>query len=101
MVRKLAEHLTEGEIFSRQGFCLVTIGRHVEHMYAGVEDDMRDRLEEYSISNRHAALHGLVPYSTHKHSMNMIIMADYIFQMLPPKDIGLHHDDTGYPKALA
>ena len=99
MVRKLAEHLTEGEIFSRQGFCLVTIGRHVEHMYARADDDMRDRLQEYFIPNRHAALHGLVSYSTHKHSLNMIIMADYIFQTLPPKDIGSHHDDTGYESA--
>ena len=101
MVRKLAELLTEGEIFSRQGFCLVTIGRHVEHMYAQVDDDKRDRLEEHAIPNRHAALHGMVPYSTHKHSMNMMIMADYIFQMLPPTAIESHHDDTGYAKALA
>ena len=34
------------------------------------------------VPNRHASIHGLVSYSTFKHSMNMIIMADYIFQIL-------------------
>ena len=100
MVRKLAEQLTEGEIFSRQGFCLVTIGHHVEHMYARVDGDKRDRLEEISVPNRHAALHGLKPYSTHKYSMNMIIMTDYIFQMLPPVPKESPPDDTEYAKTL-
>ncbi len=95
IIRKLAELLTEDEIFSRQGFCLVTIGRHIEHMYAHVDDDKRGRFKEHAIPNRHATVHGLVSYSTHKHSMNMIIMADYIFQMLPPKAIEPYHDNTG------
>lgn len=85
MVRKLADQLAVGEALSREGFCLVTIGRHVKHMYAQVDDEERYRFEQSSIPNRHAALHGLVSYSTHKHSMNMIIMADYLLQILPPK----------------
>ena len=35
------------------------------------------------LPNRHAAVHGLVAYSEHKHSMNMLVMTDCIFQMLP------------------
>lgn len=87
MLRVLAEKLAAGEILSREGFCLVTIGRHVKHMYAQVDDEERFRFEQSSIPNRHAALHGLVSYSTHKHSMNMIIIADYLFQILPPKAV--------------
>ena len=31
-------------------------------------------------------MHGLVSYSTHKHSMNMLILTDYIFQILPQQN---------------
>ena len=95
MTKRLAEHLAEDEILSRQVLCLVTIGRHVEHMYAQVDDDNRDEFEQNAIPNRHASLHALVPYSTHKHSMNMIIMADYLLQLLPPKAVGSHHGGAG------
>ncbi len=95
MIKKLAEHLAEDNILSRQALCLVTIGHHVEHMYTHVDDDNRVRFEQSAIPNRHATLHGLVSYSTHKHSMNMIIMADYLFQLLPPKAVALHHDGIG------
>ena len=73
MTRTLAEYLAEDEILSRQVLCLVTIGRHAQHMYAQVDDDNRDQFEQNAIPNRHATVHGLVSYSTHKHSMNMII----------------------------
>ena len=86
MTRTLAEYLAEDEILSRQVLCLVTIGRHVQHMYAQVDDANRDEFEQNAIPNRHATVHGLVSYSTHKHSMNMIIIADHLFQLLPPKD---------------
>ncbi len=95
MVKKLAEHLAQDEALSQQALCLVTIGRHVEHMYARVDDDNRDRFEQSPIPNRHAAIHGRVSYSTHKHSMNMIIMADYLCQLLPPRDVVSHHNGLG------
>lgn len=34
------------------------------------------------IPNRHAALHGVVPYSTIKNSMNMLILAEYFLRIL-------------------
>lgn len=34
------------------------------------------------VPNRHAAIHGLVDYSTAKNSMNTLIMADFIFHLL-------------------
>ena len=34
------------------------------------------------VPNRHAAMHGLVVYSTPQNSLNMIFVADYIFQII-------------------
>jgi hypothetical protein len=34
------------------------------------------------VPNRHAALHGLLPYAAQKHSMNMLIVADFLFQVI-------------------
>ena len=63
---------------------LFLFGRLVGHLYESIKED--DELEKFAkdfVPNRHAAIHGLVSYSTHKHSVNMIIMTDYIFQILP------------------
>ena len=68
---------------SQRAFGLVLFGRLVQHLYERVDDDHRDQFAQDFVPNRHAAIHGLVSYSTHKHSMNMIIMADYIFQIIP------------------
>ncbi len=35
-----------------------------------------------SVPNRHAALHGLLSYETPRHSMNALIMADFILQVI-------------------
>lgn len=32
--------------------------------------------------NRHAALHGFLPYDTAKNSINMLVMADFLFQVI-------------------
>lgn len=48
-----------------------------DHLYERVEESNREQFE--SIPNRHAAVHGRIIYSSLKHSMNTIIMADYVF----------------------
>ena len=52
------------------------------HIYSRVDASNIEEFERDDIPNRHAALHGLVRYWTHKHSMNMIVLTDYIFQVL-------------------
>lgn len=51
-------------------------------------EENRERLTEDPIPNRHAALHGLVIYSSQQNSLNTIFVGDYIFrilgQALPP-----------------
>ena len=58
----------------------VIFGQLIKHVYAS--DKRLGELKENRVPNRHAALHGLVSYSSHKHSMNMLIFTDYIFRVL-------------------
>lgn len=67
----------------RERFGIVLFDRLVEHVY---ESGRREKFERNPVPNRQAAMHGLVSYSTHKHSMNMLILTDYIFQILPQDD---------------
>ena len=57
----------------------------VRHAYERVvTEDERARFEQDPVPNRHAAVHGLVAYTTHKHSMNMLILTEYVFRILRP-----------------
>ena len=75
-------------------------------MYEQVEDkrEKREKFARDPVPNRHAAMHGLVSYSTHKHSMNMLILTDYVFEILPPitvqRSAGCHATATGPPACL-
>ncbi len=85
--KRLMEKLTgTGDLADyafRELFGYVLFGRLVKHVY---ESGTRESLERDPVPNRHAAMHGLVSYSTHKHSMNMLILTDYIFQILPQEN---------------
>ena len=53
------------------------------HLYEHIDDDGdRSQFAENPIPNRHAAIHGLVPYSTEKSSLNSIFLADFVLQMI-------------------
>ncbi len=85
MIEKL---LASGDPTDRQVrelFDRVMLERIREHAYEQVwTEDERERFEGDPVPNRHAAIHGRVAYSTHKHSMNMLILTDYVFRILPP-----------------
>ena len=54
-------------------------------LFQGVKNEAdRDRLNKDPIPNRHAAIHGLVVYSSQQNSLNAIFMADYIFRIVTP-----------------
>ena len=84
MLGKLIGERPLEDFISQEAFSLVLFGRLARHLYEQVNDEERNKFEQNFVPNRHAAMHGLASYSTHKHSMNMIIMTDYIFQILPP-----------------
>lgn len=71
------------DFMPREAYGWILFGRLVHHLYEEVDKKNKKKFQQDFVPNRHAAAHGLVSYSTHKHSMNMIIMADYIFQVLP------------------
>ena len=53
------------------------------HLYEQVKNEAdRTELAANSIPNRHAAIHGLVPYSTEKSSLNSIFLTDFVFHII-------------------
>ena len=66
----------------REAYGWMLFRQLTHHLYEPVDDANRAQFEEDYIPNRHASMHGLVRYSTFKHSVNMIVMADYVFQVL-------------------
>ena len=92
IIKELTGHWPQGDSGSIQAYFWVLLDRLVNHVYKTVKYENRKEYEQDFTPNRHAVAHGLVSYSKHKHSMNMIIMADFIFQILPPKK--LFHEKT-------
>ncbi len=82
MLERFENRTTLRDVLPREAYGWILFDRLVHHLYEPVHDSNRAKYEEDYVPNRHASTHGLVPYSTFKHSMNMIIMADYIFQIL-------------------
>ena len=84
--KKMLEELTNrGPLESflpREAYGWMLFDLLIHHLYESVDDSNRAKYESDDVPNRHASIHGLVSYSTFKHSMNMIIMADYILQVL-------------------
>ena len=82
MLEKLTDQGALEYFLPREAYGWILFDRLVHHLYEPVNDNNRVLYEKDFVPNRHASTHGLVSYSTFKHSMNMIIMADYVFQVL-------------------
>ena len=83
ILKKLTETRDLAYLAFRERFSLILVDRLMDHMYDNV-GNQPEKFEQDPVPNRHAAMHGLVSYSTHKHSMNMLILTDYVFEILPP-----------------
>lgn len=82
MLEKLTNLGSLEHFMPRHAYGLILFRRLINHLYEQIKDNNKADFEHDFLPNRHASAHGLISYSTHKHSMNMIIMADYIFQIL-------------------
>ncbi len=82
MLDRLTNHGFLENFLPREAYGWILLDRLVHHLYEPVHDSNRTKYERDYVPNRHAAIHGLVRYATFKHSLNMIVMADYIFQVL-------------------
>ena len=62
---------------------LIGWGRMTGHLYKNIRDENdRTPLLDDSVPNRHAAIHGLVIYSSEQSSLNSIFMGEYIIQLI-------------------
>ena len=53
------------------------------HLYEHINDENdRSRFADSPIPNRHAAVHGLVPYSSEKSSLNSIFLMDFVLHTI-------------------
>ena len=82
MLEKLKQRSKARDILPREAYGWVLFHQLVHHLYESVNESNREKYEADDVPNRHACIHGIVKYTTFKHSLNMIIMADYIFQVL-------------------
>ena len=83
LLKKLAGELTPASIEPRGYYGLILFRRLTEHLYEHVKSEAdRKRFAQDPIPNRHAAVHGLVTYSSMQNSLNAIFMAEYVFQVI-------------------
>lgn len=86
-IKTLKEQVFQGEINQKSlsDFVLrgpqdlVLFGPFAKHLFAYYES--REGVEQEPIPNRHAAAHGWVSYSSKRHSLNTLILADYVFRL--------------------
>ena len=70
-------------VFPDRALGLVGFRQLINHVYESIPTDAdRERFSDSPVPNRHAAIHGLVTYSSEKSSLNTIFIAAYFFQLL-------------------
>ena len=56
--------------------------KSIHGLYTRVTRESLGQVKRDHVPNRHAAMHGLVVYASQQNSLNMIFMADYVFQVV-------------------
>ena len=82
-LRDRADELTLGDVEPGGLYAMGLFTKLLEHFYAPVKTF--EQLAEVAADptpNRHAAMHGLVSYRDQRSSVNALIMADFIFQVI-------------------
>ena len=69
-----------------------------EHLYAQVHTDEEvERARRDPVPMRHAGLHGKASYSTFRNSLNAVIMADYVLQVISIRNLEIAAKADGEP----
>ena len=71
-------HLTAGIIKGSDD----AVSEKIFGVFRKVTEGDLQRLEQDPVPNRHAAMHGYVPYSSQQNSLNTIFVGDYIFRLI-------------------
>lgn len=80
---EFASSLTPFEVEPKGYYGLSFYKKLVDHLYVDVNDDNSiSTIANDAVPNRHAAVHGLVIYSSFQNSINSILMTDYVFQII-------------------
>jgi hypothetical protein len=83
LLRKRAGTLTPASIDPPGFYGFSLFRRLTAHLYERIRNgDDRARFAKDPVPNRHAAVHGLVVYSSMQNSLSTIFMADFIFQVI-------------------
>jgi hypothetical protein len=82
VIGEAALDLSPGETNPPGFYALGLFKRLTEHLYLKVDEKNRTKLESDPVPNRHAAIHGLIVYNSFWHSLNVIFMTDYAFQVV-------------------
>jgi hypothetical protein len=83
MLQELAGETPVDEVDPHGFLGLELFKKLTGHSYAQVENEQaREQMRMDAVPNRHAALHGIVTYSSFKNSLNAIFLADYVFQII-------------------
>lgn len=81
-LRAKAANLSPGEIEPGGVYGMRLFRRLTNHLYSQTKThDSLAAIAADPVPNRHAALHGFLAYDSLKSSINMLIMADFIFQV--------------------
>ncbi len=68
---------------SPRGYLAIGLYRCLtDHLYKHVNASNRAAFQNDPVPNRHAAVHGLIVYNSFWHSLNVIFMTDYAFQIV-------------------
>lgn len=83
ILKRVAAELSPAEIEPRGYIGLELFDRLADHLFIPFHGEKdRERMTIDHVPNRNAALHGVVIYKSFKNSLNMLFMADYIFQII-------------------
>lgn len=82
-LRKQADNMSPHDTDVPGFFGLQLYDRLIDHLYSYASDPEKVAiLAKDPVPNRHATLHGLVPYSSMQNSINALIITDFIFQVV-------------------
>jgi hypothetical protein len=82
--RKFVEELGLSEALELGGFSVFSLMETlIDRLYSEAKDPAQiELLRSDPIPNRHACLHGIISYNTAKNSINMLVMADFVYRVV-------------------
>lgn len=82
-IENWANSRTIGDLMSLHVFRDVYMNYILSHSFVSENRDQGKKIDRsIPVPNRNAVAHGFVQYNTHKHSVNMLLLADYIFSQV-------------------